>query len=44
MRVVIIGGGQIGSSLARALAPNHEVVVIDQNPDVADVFQSMDVE
>ncbi|MGE3510368.1 MAG: Trk system potassium transporter TrkA, partial [Vicinamibacterales bacterium] len=26
------------------LAPNHEVVVIDQNPDVADEFQSMDVE
>jgi len=44
MRIVIVGGGQIGSSLARALAATHEVVVIDHAPHVADVFQSMDVE
>ena len=44
MRVVIVGGGQIGSALARALAAQHEVVVIDHEPDVADAFQSIDVE
>ncbi len=44
MRVVIVGGGQVGSALARALAAQHEVVVIDHEPDVADLFQSIDVE
>jgi trk system potassium uptake protein TrkA len=44
MRIVIVGGGQVGSSLARALAPDHEVFVIDQDPDVEDVFQSIDAE
>ena len=44
MRIVIVGGGQIGSALARALAANHEVFVIDHDPRVADVFQSLDVE
>ena len=44
MRIVIVGGGQIGSSLARALAPDHEVVVIDHNPEVANVFTTIDAE
>ncbi len=44
MRVVIVGGGQVGSALARALAPDHEVFVIDHDPVVADVFASVDVE
>jgi trk system potassium uptake protein TrkA len=44
MRIVIVGGGQIGSSLARALAPDHEVVVIDHNRAVADTFANIDVE
>lgn len=44
MRIVIVGGGQIGSSLARALAPDHEVVVIDHDPTVADVFANIDAE
>ncbi len=44
MRIVIVGGGQIGSSLARALAPDHEVVVIDHNRAVADAFTNIDVE
>ena len=44
MRIVIVGGGQIGSSLARALAPDHEVVVIDNDPRVADTFASIDAE
>ena len=44
MRIVIVGGGQIGSSLARALAPDHEVVVIDHDRAVADAFTNIDVE
>ncbi len=44
MRIVIVGGGQIGSSLARALAPDHEVVVIDHDRAVADVFTNIDAE
>ena len=44
MRIVIVGGGQVGSSLARTLAPDHEVVVIDHDRTVADVFTPMDVE
>ena len=44
MRVVIVGGGQIGSSLARALAADHEVVVIDHDRAVADTFTNIDAE
>jgi trk system potassium uptake protein TrkA len=44
MRIVIVGGGQIGSSLARALAADHEVVVIDHNRAVADTFTTIDAE
>jgi len=44
MRIVIVGGGQIGSSLARALAASHEVVVIDHDRAVADTFSSIDAE
>jgi trk system potassium uptake protein TrkA len=44
MRIVIVGGGQIGSSLARALSTNHEVVVIDHNPEVATTFTAIDAE
>ena len=44
MRIVIVGGGQIGSSLARALAADHEVVVIDHNPEVAQAFTTIDAE
>ncbi len=44
MRIVIIGGGQVGSSLSRALSSDHEVVVVDHDPAVADVFHAMDVQ
>ncbi len=44
MRIVIVGGGQIGSSLARSLAANHEVVVIDHNPEVAAMLSTVDAE
>lgn len=44
MHIVIVGGGQVGSALARALAADHEVFVIDHDPAVADVFATMNVE
>jgi trk system potassium uptake protein TrkA len=44
LRIVIVGGGQVGSALARTLAPDHEVVVIDHDRTVADVFATLDVE
>ena len=44
MRIVIVGGGQIGSSLARTLAQDHEVVVIDHDRTVADAFTAIDAE
>jgi trk system potassium uptake protein TrkA len=44
MRIVIVGGGQIGSSLARVLAADHEVVVIDHDPEVANAFTTIDAE
>lgn len=44
MHIVIVGGGQIGSSLARALAADHEVVVIDHNPEVAHTFATIDAD
>jgi trk system potassium uptake protein TrkA len=44
MNVVIVGGGEVGSALARALAADHEVFVIDHEPTVADRFASLDVD
>ena len=45
MRVAIVGGGEIGFALAQALSvQDHEVSVVDQAPDVADRFESLDVE
>ena len=44
MRIVIAGGGQIGHGVAKALAVDHEVFVIDHDPTVADVFQTLDID
>lgn len=44
MHIVIVGGGQVGSALARTLSADHDVFVIDHDPAVADVFSAMDVE
>ena len=44
MRIVIVGGGQIGSSLARSLAADHEVVVVDHDKAVADTFTNIDAD
>ncbi|RPJ70999.1 MAG: Trk system potassium transporter TrkA [Acidobacteria bacterium] len=44
MRLIIVGGGEVGHALARALSPDHDVFVIDHNPAVGDRFASLDVE
>jgi trk system potassium uptake protein len=44
MRIVIIGGGQVGLALAHTLSVRHEVVVIDHDPAVAERFEALDVE
>lgn len=44
MRIIVIGGGEIGYGLAQALSARHEVVVVDQDPATADRFEKLDVE
>ena len=43
MRIIFIGGGEVGYALARSLAPNHDLHVIDHDPAVADRFHPLDV-
>ena len=40
MRVVVIGGGEVGYHLAARLSENHDVTVIERDPDLADRIQS----
>ena len=44
MRVVIIGGGEIGFALAQGLSGEHDVFVVDHKPEVADRFEPLDVQ
>ena len=44
MRVVIVGGGEIGFALAQGLAAQNEVFVVDHKPDIADRFEPLDVQ
>lgn len=44
MRILIIGGGDIGFALARALASDHSITVVDQAPAVRDRFAPLDVD
>ncbi len=44
MRIIIIGGGEVGHALAKAVAPLHDTFVIDIDPAVADRFGSLDVQ
>ncbi|MFB6156896.1 MAG: Trk system potassium transporter TrkA [Haloferacaceae archaeon] len=44
MRVVIVGAGQVGSSIAEDLADGHEVVVVERDSDrVEELTYSLDV-
>lgn len=43
MKVIVIGGGEIGFAMAKALAPAHDVVVVDHAGDVATRFEKLDV-
>jgi trk system potassium uptake protein TrkA len=44
MRIIITGGGEVGFALSRALSPDHELFVIDHNPEVGDRFSGLDVQ
>jgi trk system potassium uptake protein TrkA len=44
MRIVIIGGGEVGFALAQALSESHNVVVVDQDATVAPRFEALDVQ
>jgi trk system potassium uptake protein len=44
MRVVIVGGGEIGFALAQALLSEHEVFVVDNAPEVGARFEPIDVQ
>ncbi len=44
MRIIIVGGGEIGFALAKALANDHDVIVVDQSHDVEHRFESLDVQ
>ena len=44
MRIVVVGGGEVGFGLSQALSARHEVTVIDHAPEAADRFEKLDVE
>jgi trk system potassium uptake protein TrkA len=44
VRVVVVGGGEIGFALAQGLSGPNEVFVVDHAPEVADRFEQVDVQ
>lgn len=44
MRIVVVGGGEIGFALAQGLSANNDVFVIDHTPEIADRFEPLDVQ
>jgi len=44
VRIIIVGGGEIGFALTQSLADAHQVVVVDNAATVADRFESLDVQ
>lgn len=44
MRIIIVGGGEVGFGLSQGLAARHEVVVVDHAPEAGDRFEKLDVE
>jgi trk system potassium uptake protein TrkA len=43
MRIIIVGGGEIGFALSRQLSADHAISVIEHNPDIRERFSSLDV-
>ncbi len=44
MRIVIVGAGEVGSSIAKSLADSHEVILVDNDPERVDaVTYNIDV-
>ncbi|MDQ3168933.1 MAG: Trk system potassium transporter TrkA [Acidobacteriota bacterium] len=43
MRIIIVGGGEIGYTLARELSRDHGLTVIDADPEVGKRFDALDV-
>jgi Trk K+ transport system NAD-binding subunit len=44
MRILIAGGGEIGYSIAKALAADHGIFVVDNVPEIRERFAALDVE
>lgn len=44
MRILIVGGGEVGYALARGLANDHDVFVVDQSEEVGERFTTLDVQ
>lgn len=44
MRILIAGGGEIGYSIAKALAADHGIFVVDNIPEIRERFAALDVE
>jgi trk system potassium uptake protein TrkA len=43
MRIIIVGGGEIGYALARELSSDHSLSVVDHDPEVGKRFEALDV-
>ncbi|MCU4926806.1 Trk system potassium transporter TrkA [Halobacteria archaeon AArc-dxtr1] len=44
MRVIVVGAGEVGTNIAESIAADHDVVVIDNDPDrVEDITYDLDV-
>ena len=43
MQIIVIGGGEVGYALSRALAREHGIFVVDHNPEVRERFDALDV-
>lgn len=36
MRIVVVGAGEVGSNIAASLAGNHDIVVVERDPEIVD--------
>ena len=44
MKLVVVGGGEIGSQIAIALQHSHDITILDIDPERGDTFQNLDVQ